>query len=183
MFRRRWPTLLKILFAGFVVGAIATQIEPTKSPHIKAVLADKPEGPVATVETTRQAPPVSAVLTKAIASTENRSSSGDRSPTPAMPAPNTPETVSSVSDSETRPSGQEQAEVPVWVRVNGSVVNVRSAPAASAQRIGSFTEGTRLRVVESGGKWTKVEDPKTGRSGWMFGSYLARISGDGEPAS
>lgn len=59
-----------------------------------------------------------------------------------------------------------------WVTVDGSVVNVRSGPGLDAPRVGSMTRGTRLRVVERGETWTKVENPQSHLTGWMHQDFL-----------
>lgn len=67
-----------------------------------------------------------------------------------------------------------------WALVDGAVVNIRSGPSLSADRVGSFTQGTRLRVMERGDGWTRVEDPKSGQSGWMHQDFLTVAKGPGK---
>jgi uncharacterized protein YgiM (DUF1202 family) len=59
-----------------------------------------------------------------------------------------------------------------WVVVDGSVVNIRSAPGIDASRVGSLERGTRLRVIERRNNWTQVEDPQTQTTGWMHQDFL-----------
>lgn len=76
--------------------------------------------------------------------------------------------------------GQAQVELAEddhnWVVVEGAGVNVRAGPSVRAQRIGNMTRGKRLRVLERGKKWTRIEDPLTSQSGWMWADYLAETT-------
>lgn len=183
MFGRRWALMRKALLAAVVIGALATQLEPTRSPYIRAVLDDKSGGQVAVIENARPAPPTPAVLTKAITSTDSESTSRNQPRVLSEPNQNATDTAARPRNTGGRRTRADPDGASVWVRVNGSVVNVRSGPTSSAQRIGSFPEGTRLRVLERDGRWTKIEDPESGQSGWMFRDFLARVSDGGEPSS
>lgn len=59
-----------------------------------------------------------------------------------------------------------------WVRVTGTRVNLRAAPAIDGQWLASFEQGTRLVRLGQQGSWVEVRDPETGTSGWMSANYL-----------
>jgi hypothetical protein len=59
-----------------------------------------------------------------------------------------------------------------WAVVNGSLVNVRSAPRLDADRVGSLERGTRVRIITRRDGWTQIENPQTRQSGWMHQDFL-----------
>lgn len=182
MLGRNKSTFRAALFAGLAITAIATQLEPTKLPFINAIPQVNPESRDVVAENTRHVRPTPAALTRAINSTDPSFASGNQSPLPQKPIDITA-ALSDFSNTGARLTPPDRKEASDWVRVNRSVVNVRSGPRVSARRIGSFQKGTRLRVIERGTSWTKVEDPQSGQSGWMYRDYLASMSEGGEPAS
>lgn len=56
--------------------------------------------------------------------------------------------------------------------VTGSVVNVRSGPGVSHQRIRQLKRGTSVRAVETRSGWVQIEF--NGLSGWMSARYLSQ---------
>lgn len=59
-----------------------------------------------------------------------------------------------------------------WVRVTGTRVNVRAAPASSAARITTLPRDTRLELLEERGEWLRIRNPETDETGWMFARFL-----------
>lgn len=174
-----------IFTAGLVALAgiaIYTQIEDTSLIHGGLVSKPNSELQTAEIENTRRERPTPGALIAAVEPAVPASTSDSRTPAPALPVYE-PAAASSFSDAGKPLDLADKVEQVEWVQVSGSVVNVRSGPSASSPRIGSFPEGTRLRVVERGAGWTKIEDPETGQSGWMKGDYLAGLSDADAPAS
>ena len=171
--------------AGLVAAAgiaIYTQIEDSSSIH--SVLASKPssEWQTAEVENTRRERPTPGALISAVTPAAPASTSDSQAPAPGLP---TYDAAAPLSFGDTgKPLDlADKVEKAEWVQVSGSVVNVRSGPSAASPRVGSFPEGTRLRVIERGAGWTKIEDPETGQSGWMKRDFLAGLSETAAPAS
>jgi N-acetylmuramoyl-L-alanine amidase len=54
--------------------------------------------------------------------------------------------------------------------VNVSVLNVRSGPGISFERITTVPQGARLTVLQKQGDWLKVSLP-TGQTGWVLATY------------
>lgn len=182
MVRLTKATIRTALLAGLAAAVVATQLEPTTLPHVNVTPEAKPELRIAIAENTRHLRPDPAALAKPVAFSDTAPASDSHPPTPREPIHVTAK-LPSFSKIRADLTPPDQEELSTWVRVNGSVVNVRSGPRASAQRIGSFREGTRLRVIKRSSSWTKVEDPETGQSGWMYHRYLAGMSEGAEPAS
>lgn len=53
-------------------------------------------------------------------------------------------------------------------QVSGNVVNMRSGPGTSYDKLGKLTKGTEVAVLEEPGNgWVKLEVLATGETGWM----------------
>ena len=61
---------------------------------------------------------------------------------------------------------------PVYVRVTGSRLNVREAPATSARTVAKVARGTRLALRGGQGEWLEVE-LADGSYGWVHGKYVS----------
>lgn len=98
-------------------------------------------------------------------------------PQPAQqpePAEADPLTVQAVQPVVAEPA-QEQVEPVQWVRVTGTIVNVRAGPRSSEPRLRSHPKDTRLQVLERDGAWVRIRNPDTSDTGWMFHKYLEAV--------
>lgn len=106
----------------------------------------------------------------ALQAEQRASRGGTRSPVPTTPVPPTPTAA--------RPAPVPAVVGRWWVTTD---VNVRSAPAADADRIGSLDALTRIGVTgttKSG--WTQVV--ADGRAGWVKSTYLSKSKPKPRPA-
>lgn len=56
--------------------------------------------------------------------------------------------------------------------VSTQVLNLRETASTSARVLGQYRNGTRLRMLEQGTEWCKVEVVNTGKVGYMMTRYL-----------
>ncbi len=101
------------------------------------------------------------------------SASTGPTPTPAPSATSSPNpTPSSTPD-----------EYKFDVIVASSTLNMREGPSTSAAMIRELKLGTILRFIESdeSGKWDKVYDEGSGRTGWVFDYYVAYYEREPQP--
>lgn len=182
MGRRKSTSMVTAGLVAIAGIAIYTQIEDSTLHHDRVVARDNSEWQTTEVENTRRERPTPGALIGAITPAGPALTSGIQVPAPRKSIHNSAAS-SSFNNADTRFDLSDQVKQKSWVRVSGSVVNVRSGPSVSAPRIGSFPEGTRLRVIERGASWTKIENPETGQSGWMKRDYLASLSESNAPTS
>ena len=175
MGRRKSTSIVTVGLVAVAGIAIYTLIEDSTLPHGGLVAKDNSAWQTTEVENTRRERPIPGALIGATASKGTGLASDSETLTPSQSRYDSAAS-SNFNSTGARINLSDQVKQNAWVRVSGSVVNVRSGPSTSAPRIGSFPEGTRLRVIESGKGWTKIEDPETGQSGWMNRDYLAGLS-------
>ena len=58
------------------------------------------------------------------------------------------------------------------VSIQGSVVNMRSAPGTSSRIVGKAERGDVLRTLQTQGNWVKVHSADQGPTGWVARSLL-----------
>lgn len=174
---QRKPGVFTILLAGGAVCALAGQLHATGlfTPQAKSTVHEASAASSNEKDRTR-ARPAPGSLTGAVEAHgfwfgASEEPAAKREPfrveTPAW-------TKKQLQAIATEPGNQKD-----WAVVEGSVVNVRSGPSANASRIGSFERGTRLRVIERQEKWTRIEDPETQQTGWMYRTLL-KVSDPGK---
>ena len=175
MGRRRSTSMVMAGLVAVAGIAIYTLIEDSTLPHGGMVSKDNSAWQTTEVKNTQRVRPTPGALVSAIAPSGPTLAADSQAPAPSQSRYGSA-VSSSFRNAGTLLNLSDQVKQDAWVRVSGSVVNVRSSPSVSAPRIGSFPEGTRLRVIERGTGWTKIEDPETGQSGWMNRDYLAGLS-------
>lgn len=95
-------------------------------------------------------------------------------PAPSSPAPTPPSPTSSADASaRTSTTGRGTYEV------ISATLNVRSAPASSASRVGRLGKGRRITVFGIGGNWARF--PYNGASRYVHKAYLRRVSTRTQP--
>lgn len=95
---------------------------------------------------------------------------GDREAGTSRDNSQTP-TTSSATRPSTIPTTNSSPQIRRSLFVTGDVVNVRSGPGVSYQRIGQLKRGASVREVETHTGWSRIEFK--GRIGWMSAKYLS----------
>lgn len=78
-------------------------------------------------------------------------------------------------DSGMLPAGQESTGEPYGLVNNPSrnqVLNLRSEASATSASVGKYINGTRVRILQQGLEWCRVQVVKTGATGYMMTRYL-----------
>jgi hypothetical protein len=162
---RRWLWMVPLVCAPLFVSQLyATNLLP-ETRSVERPQQAQPSG----ADRVRRARPSPGVLTTAVEWEQLWIGSGS-----PVPEPKGPIRITSNFGIEIRSriSSQPKAN-PTTVKVIGTVVNLRAAPNLAADRLGQFSQGTQLRILERRAGWTRIQDPVTNSTGWMHGEFLS----------
>jgi hypothetical protein len=60
---------------------------------------------------------------------------------------------------------------------------IRSGPSTSAKAIGTAQAGTEGRLISRDPGWVQIEDPQTGKTGWIYSGLLDASTDVGSPSA